>query len=267
MVTLLEGGCRVTSLRAGAPAREAGLRVFRHAGRELGAHAISLRVLEYEPGLSPARSNAACDEVLYVLAGQATVYLDGHPEAVGPETGFYLAPRVRFTVDNPGPEPLLLVSSRCPDPGVADVCEASCTTPRAPASAPRSFVRLNEIAAEINGDRWYRVLVDERAGSRQVTQFVGAIPPGRAPDHFHLYEEVLVILTGQGRMWAGTTATEIGPGSCVFLPRRQVHCVENTGTGELRLLGVFFPAGSPAVAYAAASDAAERNAAERNAAS
>jgi hypothetical protein len=25
--------------------------------------------------------------------------------------------------------------------------------------------------------------------------------------------------------------------------------VENTGTGELRLLGVFYPAGSPAVRY------------------
>ena len=30
-----------------------------------------------------------------------------------------------------------------------------------------------------------------------------------------------------------------GRGSCIFLPRRQVHCVENTGAGELRLLGVF----------------------------
>ena len=38
----------------------------------------------------------------------------------------------------------------------------------------------------------------------------------------------------------------IGPGSCVFLPRRQVHCVENTGSGPLRLVGVFYPAGSPA---------------------
>ena len=28
-----------------------------------------------------------------------------------------------------------------------------------------------------------------------------------------------------------------------------MHCVENTGTGELRLLGVFYPAGSPAVRY------------------
>jgi mannose-6-phosphate isomerase-like protein (cupin superfamily) len=94
------------------------------------------------------------------------------------------------------------------------------------------------------------VLLDESVGSAQVTQFVGGIPPGRAPDHYHEYEEVLCILKGEGRLWAGASSTPIEAGSCVFLPRRQVHCVENTGSGELRLLGVFYPAGSPAVRYA-----------------
>jgi mannose-6-phosphate isomerase-like protein (cupin superfamily) len=93
------------------------------------------------------------------------------------------------------------------------------------------------------------VLVDEEVGSMQVTQFVGSIPPGRAPDHFHNYEEVLVILRGTGRMWAAETNTSIDPGSCVYLPKKQVHCVENTGSDELRLLGVFYPAGSPSVRY------------------
>jgi mannose-6-phosphate isomerase-like protein (cupin superfamily) len=93
------------------------------------------------------------------------------------------------------------------------------------------------------------VLLDHEIGSEQVTQFVGSIPPGRAPDHFHEYEEVLFILRGAGRMWTGDLNTPLGPGSCVYLPRGQVHCVENTGDGELRLLGVFYPAGSPAIRY------------------
>src|SRR5437867_3592730 len=79
------------------------------------------------------------------------------------------------------------------------------------------------------GDRSYRVLVDASVGCEAVTQFVGTIPPGRSPDHFHLYEEVLCILEGEGRLWAGRSHAAIGPGSCVFLPRRQLHCVENTG--------------------------------------
>jgi mannose-6-phosphate isomerase-like protein (cupin superfamily) len=95
------------------------------------------------------------------------------------------------------------------------------------------------------GDRWYVELIQA-----EVTQFIGGIPPGRAPDHFHLYEEVICILDGVGIMHAGTTSTPIAAGSCIFLPRKQRHCVENTGSGELRLLGVFYPAGSPAVRYA-----------------
>jgi mannose-6-phosphate isomerase-like protein (cupin superfamily) len=93
------------------------------------------------------------------------------------------------------------------------------------------------------------VLLDDSVGSTQVTQFVGGIPHGRAPDHFHEYEEVLCILSGQGRMWGGGASAPIERGALVFLPRRQVHCTENTGPGELRLLGVFYPAGSPAIAY------------------
>ncbi len=114
-----------------------------------------------------------------------------------------------------------------------------------------------EREAETTADRWYRVLIDHRAGSRRTTQFVGSIPPGRAPDHYHQYEEVLCILRGEGVMWSGTTSAPIKAGSCVFLPRGQLHCVENTGHGELRLLGVFHPAGSPAVRYdpGAAADA------------
>ena len=99
-------------------------------------------------------------------------------------------------------------------------------------------------ALQRTGDRWYVELIQA-----EVTQFIGGIPPGRAPDHFHLYEEVICILDGIGVMHAGATFTPIASGSCIFLPRKQRHCVENTGSGELRLLGVFYPAGSPAVRY------------------
>ena len=249
MPALLEGGCRVTSLREGEADQHGGLRIFRQAGREWGAEAISLRVLEMAPGLSPGLRNLHCDEVLYVLAGEGIVFLDGHPERVGPGTGFYLRPGVVLTLESPGPGPLTLVGSRCPDPGAESEMGDPLTRRQGPLPSPRPFVQLEERKAEMTGDRWYRVLVDDKTGSSQVTQFVGAIPPGRAPQHFHQYEEVLCILSGRGRMWAGKTSAPIAPGSCIFLPRGQPHCVENEGDGELRLLGVFYPAGSPAVRY------------------
>ena len=39
---------------------------------------------------------------------------------------------------------------------------------------------------------------------------------------------------------------EIGPGTSIYLPPLQPHCLENTGAESLQVLGVFHPAGSPA---------------------
>ena len=41
----------------------------------------------------------------------------------------------------------------------------------------------------------------------------------------------------------------IRPGTCIHLPKTLVHSLANTGDGEMRVLGVFRPAGSPAEAY------------------
>jgi mannose-6-phosphate isomerase-like protein (cupin superfamily) len=252
MPIALEGGCFVTALREGKPDQQAGIRIWRHVHRGTGATAISLRVLEFAPGTSPAVRTPRCDEVLYVLEGEATLIIDGEKSRIGCDVGVYLGPGTVFTVENSGPFPLTVVSSQCPDPGTSlDVVRGLSAAPSGSKSRPAPVVALDDTLREVTSDRWYRVLVDKQLGCSETTQFVGGIPPGRAPDHFHHYEEVLCILSGSGRMWAGQSNAPIQPGSCIFLPRGQVHCVENTGGGELRLLGVFHPAGSPAVRYEA----------------
>jgi mannose-6-phosphate isomerase-like protein (cupin superfamily) len=246
MPVALEGGCRVTALREGEPRIHGALRVWPHFGRERGANAISLRILELSAGGVDLRNDAA-DEVLYVLGGEGVAAIGGREQRLSRDVAFYLAPGQALTLRNDGPAPLLLASVRCPDPSADGV--VSQPPPAAPPSKVHPFVCLGERRPQTTADRWYCTLVDEALGSAQVTQFVGGIPPGRAPDHVHHYEEVLVILAGRGRMWAGPSSTPIEPGSCVYLPKRQVHCVENAGQEELRLLGVFYPAGSPAVRY------------------
>ena len=206
--------CRVVGLKEGSPSREGDLLVWRHFDA-----ALSLRTLQLN-GEATLR-NERHDETLYVIEGSGTV--DGN--AVAADTGIDLP--AGHTLRLAGT--MTLVSSLCP-------AESS--------SRPVSIARLEDQPVQQTGDRWYRELIQGRT-----TQFVGSIPPGRAPDHFHEYEEAICILRGSGVMWANARSTPIAPGSCIFLPRRQVHCLENTGDGELRLLGVFYPAGSPAVRY------------------
>jgi mannose-6-phosphate isomerase-like protein (cupin superfamily) len=210
----LEGACRVAGLKEGTPEREGALRIWRHFDA-----ALSLRVLELD-GETTLR-NATHDETLYVVDGKGSA----NGTAIAKDNGIDLPPGHALELRGA----LTLVSSLCP---------------AAESQRGISVVHLDDQPAQRTGDRWYRELIQG-----ETTQFVGAIPPGRAPDHFHLYEEVICILDGAGVMWAGATSTPIAEGSCIFLPRKQRHCIENTGTGELRLLGVFYPAGSPAVRY------------------
>lgn len=255
MAVQLDGGCRVSMMHEDTPHVFGSLKIWNRIGRASGADAISLRILEFGPGSSPGLRNRECDEVLYLLenlddgsaSGSCTIFIDGNSYELESQTGVYLRPGQTLSLNNPGPDPVRFVSSQCPEESFEGTVVPQFDEPVQTQTSP--VVKLADRRALPTADRWYRVLVDHEIGSEQVTQFVGSIPPGRAPDHFHEYEEVLFILRGEGRMWAGETNTPIGVGSCIYLPRRQLHCVENTGDGELRLLGVFYPAGSPAVRY------------------
>ena len=216
MSVLLEGDCRVVNLKEGEPGVAGALRIWRHFDA-----ALSLRVMELDGAAT--LFNEEHDETLYVLEGSGTA----NGVEIVRDTGIDLPAGQTLAIEGT----MTLVSSLCAASG---------------SGRSIAITRLEDQPRQTTGDRWYVELVQG-----ETTQFVGSIPPGRAPDHFHLYEEVLCILEGSGRMWAGEQSTPIAPGSCVFLPRRQVHCVENAGPGELRLLGVFYPAGSPAVRYPA----------------
>ena len=96
------------------------------------------------------------------------------------------------------------------------------------------------------GERSFRVLVNPEVGCRQMTQFTGVIPTGRAPLHAHPHEEAVYILAGSGRLWIEDAPVgELRPGSVVFFPIGVRHTLENTGQEDMKVLGAFSPAGSP----------------------
>src|ERR1044071_706459 len=66
MAVILEGGCRVSGAREGEPLLKGTLRIWHQIGCVTGAQAISLRIFEFAPGLSPGIRNDDCDEILYV---------------------------------------------------------------------------------------------------------------------------------------------------------------------------------------------------------
>lgn len=198
-------------------------------GPERGCTEFEQRLLRFD-GQGAERPPSAADEVVYVLRGSGTATVDGERAELRPGTALYIAAGVGWSVDEA--DGLELLSVLVPDP--------------LPAAARHEIVGLDEaMAGEATGGRMFRPL----APCASATQFVGYIPAGRAPDHYHLYDEVVYVLQGEGALHIDGESAELRPGSCIHLPAKLVHSLENNGPGEMHVLGVFRPAGSPAEAY------------------
>jgi quercetin dioxygenase-like cupin family protein len=108
------------------------------------------------------------------------------------------------------------------------------------------------------GARSFQILFDATNGSTRATLFAGFVPPGKAPWHYHLYDEIVWVPEGPGRLHIGEATEDLGIGSAFRLRPREVHIVENTSADrELTIIGLFTPAGSPSAAYLTPEIAAE----------
>ena len=203
-------------------------------GRGTGSQVLEQRVTRYAPGRSLPRGNPERDELLYAVSGSGTLELDGDPHDLQPESGAYVRAGETYVIDNSGPDELLIVSTSVP---VAQVY-------RSPREVIVRFADRPELRADAK--RTFRYLVNQDAGCMDATQFVGIVEPSRAPDHSHFYDEVGYIVEGEGFAHIEGESIPLRAGSCFHLPPEQVHCIENTGPGVMRILGVFHPSGDPA---------------------
>ncbi len=203
-------------------------------GAHTGSQLLEQRVTRFAPGRSLPRRQPDRDELLYAVSGAGTLELEGEPFELEAESGAYVRAGETWVVDNPGPGELLVVSSSVP------VEQAY----RPPREVIVRFADRPELRADAK--RTFRYLVNQDAGCLDATQFVGLVEPCRAPDHSHAYDEVGYVVSGEGFAHIGGESVPLGPGSCFHLPPEQVHCIENTGPGVMRILGVFHPSGDPA---------------------
>jgi mannose-6-phosphate isomerase-like protein (cupin superfamily) len=201
-----------------------------------GSGRLEQRVIQFAAGRSRERTLDGRQELLYVVAGQGELQLDGDRHALEPDLGVFIAPGETYAVENSGPNELLVVSVTAPGGRVGANRKVTVRfedQPELPASSERTF----------------RYLVNEDAGCLDVTQFVGNVQPSKAPMHSHSYDEVGYVVEGEGIAHVGGKWTPIRPGSCFHLPPDEIHCIENSGSTVMRILGVFHPSGSPAARH------------------
>jgi quercetin dioxygenase-like cupin family protein len=171
------------------------------------------------------------DEVVYVTRGDGRVDVGGERHQLRAGTALFVPRGTRWSAEGDAVGVSVLVHD--PEPADGHAVLDLTSSGKGSATAGREFV----------------LGATPETGCASVTQFLGLIPPGRAPDHFHTYDEVIYVLEGEGVLEIAGEQVPLRPGTCVHLPARLVHCLANTSDSELRVLGVFRPAGSPAEAY------------------
>lgn len=203
-------------------------------------------------------------ELWFVIDGSGQLDVQGHPGlSLSRDRGLWIPPgaRYRARADSPADLRLDVVSlPALPPPSAQPAAPPPSAQPAAPlatagsanaastAADPRVPLTCDfgDCEVERTGDRQFRVLFGPGRGCAVATQFVGEIPPGRAPEHSHPYDEVVLVLEGEGVVHVGGADHALSPGTCTHLPPGQPHCLENTGSVPMRVLGVFHPADSPA---------------------
>jgi mannose-6-phosphate isomerase-like protein (cupin superfamily) len=198
---------------------------------EHGCRALHQRRLRLEEGAALAATAGGRGEAWYVIRGSGILEAGAAGTAeLRPGTAAWLPSSVDYRCR--GELEILVITVQAGD--AEDEPALKVTT-------------LETRPVERTGDREFRVLLSE---GLSITQFAGLIPPGRAPEHQHTYDEVVHVLAGQGVVHLGggqrEIQTQIGPGTSIYLPPHTPHCLENTGSEPLQVLGVFYPAGSPA---------------------
>jgi quercetin dioxygenase-like cupin family protein len=204
---------------------------------------LALDALRLAPGSSLDLTDPLHDTLLFTHAGSGA--LDDAP-LTDRAAGFVAAGRPGAL--HAGPEGLACVRATL----------GAATDLHAPMGGLEPVVSLEHVEpGQATGARSFQVLYGPHNGSTRATMFVGYIPPGRAPWHYHLYDEIVWVLRGEGRLHVGETVEPLSPGAAFRLHPREVHIVENTHpVEELAVLGIFTPAGSPSAAYLTA-DVAE----------
>jgi mannose-6-phosphate isomerase-like protein (cupin superfamily) len=219
------------------------LRVLARTGTDGSGLTCTLAVVP--PGRHHVGVAGAGGELWFVMEGSGSLSVDGAPApALVADRGLWIPAGAVCELASSAAGRLRIVVVALPG-GTSWPAGANIRPAAGGAAAP--FSRdLRDCPAQTTGDRKFRVLFGPGRGCPVATQFVGEIPPGRAPEHSHPYDEVVLVLRGTGVAHVAGADRELSAGRCLHLPPRQPHCLQNTGQQTMRVLGVFHPADSPA---------------------
>jgi mannose-6-phosphate isomerase-like protein (cupin superfamily) len=244
---LLNGTCYVFS-PALAPMKTRGaLRYCYMVSAELGSLYQTQLLLELGGDTtSPVMRLGAREVILFIGSGTGTVTISGRTFQIKATDGVYIRPSEAFQLVAAAGATLKAFVLACPL-GELEWLEAMPTNFET--QCAERVVPVDPAQRTAMGPRYFQILVDKRIGSNLITQFIGHIPPSKAAPHRHLYEEAIIVLSGEGYMWTEDRKARVTAGDVIFLPRKQLHSLEATSAAGIDVVGVICPGDNPSINY------------------
>jgi mannose-6-phosphate isomerase-like protein (cupin superfamily)/CDGSH-type Zn-finger protein len=242
----LNGDCYVISPRLAEMTTRGHLRYCYLVTGELGSIYQTQVLLEVSEGPSPVLSFGNREVILFIGAGRGTVTLSGRDFSVRTTDGVYVRPSEGLRIEAASGETLRVFVLACP---LGEIQWLDAMPTDFDAAHEQRVVSVDAEQRTEMGPRYFQILVDKRIGSRVITQFIGHIPPSKAAPHRHLYEEAIIILSGEGCMWTEDRKATVTAGDVIFLPRKQLHSLEATSADGMDVVGVICPGDNPSINY------------------
>ena len=188
----------------------------------------------------------AAQTIIFTAAGTGSVEIGAQRFDVGPLDGVLVLPGEGFRMTADAGACLQAFVSIYPLVGGLQTLAAM---PPFDASQPARVAGVDVEQRHAMGPRFFQHLVDRRLGARDAVQFIGHIPQSKAQMHRHLYEEALVIVSGEGVIWNESVRATVVPGDVIFFPRKHVHSLQCTSPDGMDVVGMIHPGENPGINY------------------
>ena len=244
--SVLNGNCYVFSPEHAEMQMRGSLRYCYMVSPQMGSQFQTQLLLEVAGTPSPALSFGSREVILFVGSGAGTVTISGRRFPVKATDGVYVRPSEGMQLTAEAGQTLRVFVLTCPS---GEITWLDAMPANFDVQCPVRVVRVDPDQRTAMGPRYFQVLVDKRIGSNVITQFIGHIPPSKAAPHRHLYEEAIIVLTGDGFMWTEDKKARVRAGDVIFLPRKQLHSLEATSADGIDVVGVICPGDNPSINY------------------
>ncbi len=243
---LLNGTCYVFSSKLAPMQARGSLRYCYMVSAEMGSLYQTQLLMEVSGDPSPVMSLGCREVILFVGSGAGSARISGREFPIKATDGVYIRPSEAIQLTAAAGGTLQVFVLACP---LGEIGWLEEMPTNFDSQHEERVVPVDPQQRTAMGPRYFQVLVDKRIGSKLITQFIGHIPPSKAAPHRHLYEEAIIVLSGEGYMWTEDRKARVTAGDVIFLPRKQLHSLEATSADGIDVVGVICPGDNPSINY------------------